>query len=142
MSAVLLLALRAGMAVLLYAFLGWALLLLVRDLRQESQKILARQFASITLIQDDDPDALEHRFNQTEITIGRDPICNLVINDSTVSSQHARLSYHHNQWWVEDLNSKNGTWLNEESVTRAVVLAADDRIRCGSVMLQVKPGDV
>lgn len=139
MSGVLLLILRASMAILLYVFLGWALLLLVRDLRKESQKVLALQSASITLIEHGEPDALEHRFNQTEIIIGRDPISNLVINDSTVSSQHARLSYHHNQWWIEDLRSKNGTWLNEESVTRAVVLAADDRIRCGSVMLQVKP---
>lgn len=139
MSGVLLLVLRASMAVLLYVFLGWALLLLVRDLRQESQKILTRQFAAITLIQESEPDVLEHRFNQAEIIIGRDPICNLVINDSTVSSQHARLSYHHNQWWVEDLNSKNGTWLNEDSVSRAVVLAANDRIRCGSVLLQIKP---
>lgn len=141
MSGVLLLALRAGMAVLLYAFLGWALLLLVRELRHESQKILAQQFTSITLIQNVEPDAIKHQFNQTEIIIGRDPICNLVINHSTVSSQHARLSYHHNQWWIEDLSSKNGTWLNEESVTRAVVLAADDQLRCGSVILQVKLGE-
>lgn len=139
MSGVLLLALRAGMAILLYTFLGWALLLLIRDLRHESQKIMAQQFANITLIQDGGPAALEHQFNQMEIIIGRDPSCNLVINDTTVSSQHARLSYQRNQWWVEDLNSRNGTWLNEESVNRAVVLTNDDRIRCGSVVLQVKP---
>lgn len=141
MSGVLLLILRAGMAILLYSFLGWALLLLVRDLRYESQKVRARQFARMTLIRDTEPDSQKYQFNQLEIIVGRDPMCDLVINDTTVSSQHARLSYHHTQWWVEDLGSKNGTLLNEVPVTSAVVLTDDDRIRCGSVTLQVIPGE-
>lgn len=141
MSGILLLVFRIAMALLLYAFLGWALLLLWRDLRRESERSLARQLAHITLFVQAEPEASRHQFAQAEVLIGRDPLCDLAINDSTVSSQHARLSFHHNQWWVDDLRSKNGTLLNDEQVEEAVVLTNNDRIRCGAVTLQVKIGE-
>jgi pSer/pThr/pTyr-binding forkhead associated (FHA) protein len=141
MSATLLLALRVAMAVMLYAFLGWVLLLLLRDLRQESEKSLARQLARITLILEAEPEPRRYQFTQAEVLIGRDPMCDIEINDSTVSSQHTRLSFHHNQWWVDDLRSRNGTLLNEELVESAVVLTSNDQIRCGGVTLQVKIGE-
>ncbi len=43
------------------------------------------------------------RFIQAEVTIGRDPACECPVADEAVSARHARLSYHHNQWWLEDL---------------------------------------
>jgi pSer/pThr/pTyr-binding forkhead associated (FHA) protein len=141
MSGILLLILRGAMAVLLYAFLGWALSLLLRDLRLESEKVRARQLARITLILETEPEARLYQFNQVEVVIGRDPLCDLEINDSAVSSQHARLSFHHNQWWVDDLKSRNGTLLNDELVTSAVVLTSDDEIRCGGASLLVKIGE-
>jgi pSer/pThr/pTyr-binding forkhead associated (FHA) protein len=141
MSGTLLLALRVAMAVVLYAFLSWALILLLRDLRHESDKIRARQLARITLILEAEPEAHLFQFTQTEVLIGRDPLCDLEINDSSVSSQHARLSFHHNQWWLDDLKSRNGTLLNDELVTTAVVLTRNDKIRCGGATLQVKIGE-
>jgi FHA domain len=141
MSATLLLALRVAMAVLLYAFLAWALFLLLRDLRYESEKVRASQHARITLILETEPEARRYKFNQTEILVGRDPLCDVQIDESSVSSQHARLSFHHNQWWVDDLKSRNGTLLNDELVTTAVVLTNNDKIRCGGATLQVKIGE-
>lgn len=141
MSGILLLILRGVMATLLYAFLGWALYILWRDLRHESAKIKARQHAHITLTMEAEPEAHIYQYNQMEVLIGRDPLCDLEINDSTVSSQHARLSFHHNQWWIDDLKSKNGTLLNDELVITSVVLTSDDVIRCGEAILQVKIGE-
>lgn len=141
MSANLLLALRIAMAALLYGFLGWALLLLMRDLRQEGEKIRARQQAHITLVLEAEPEARRFQFSQTEVLIGRDPLCDLQISESSVSSQHARLSYHHNQWWVDDLRSRNGTLLNGEPVMSAVVLTNNDELHCGGARLQVKIGE-
>lgn len=141
MSGIVLLALRIIMAVLLYGFLGWVLFLLLRDLRRESETSQARQHARITLILQGEPKARLYQFNQLEILIGRDPICDLEISDSAVSSQHARLSFHHNQWWIDDLRSKNGTLLNDELVTNAIVLTNNDNIRCGGATLQVKIGE-
>ena len=48
-------------------------------------------------------------FTQPEITLGRDPGCDIPLIDDTVSTRHAQLTYHHNQWWLEDLSSTNGT---------------------------------
>jgi pSer/pThr/pTyr-binding forkhead associated (FHA) protein len=53
--------------------------------------------------------------------------------DDTVSARHARLSYHHNQWWVEDLQSRNGTYLNDERVSVPTVIVSGDELRYGQV---------
>jgi len=43
------------------------------------------------------------------LTIGRDPVCGLVIEDGRVSKQHARLAWSDGGWTLEDTGSKNGT---------------------------------
>ena len=47
-----------------------------------------------------------------EITIGRDPSCEVFLNDRTVSRRHAHLSLRDGRAFVEDLGSLNGTWVD------------------------------
>ncbi len=47
-----------------------------------------------------------------EITIGRDPSCEVFLNDRTVSRRHAHLSLRDGKAFVEDLGSLNGTWVD------------------------------
>jgi hypothetical protein len=49
-------------------------------------------------------------------TIGRGPTNTIVIEDSRISSEHARLTFHDRQWWVEDMGSRNKTFLNGSQV--------------------------
>jgi hypothetical protein len=51
---------------------------------------------------------------QDELTVGRQPSCDLVINDPSVSKEHARLCWHGRTaaCTVVDLGSRNGTLLN------------------------------
>jgi pSer/pThr/pTyr-binding forkhead associated (FHA) protein len=72
-------------------------------------------------------------FNQPEVIIGRSASCDVILEDKTVSGRHARLAYHHGQWWLEDLGSTNGTFLNGEPVSAAVVLTHGDQLRCGQM---------
>lgn len=137
MSGSLLLVLRLALILTLYAFLFWAFYTLWRDLRQQSAGKVAEEIPAIEL-------GLEHaegwdtqRFAVSEIIIGRDPACDCQLDDMTVSSHHAKLEYHHSQWWVEDLGSTNGTYLNHESVTTATVLATGDQLQIGTVTLKV-----
>lgn len=76
--------------------------------------------------------------SSTEAIVGRDPACDLILADKTVSGQHARLSYQMTQWWVEDLQSTNGTRLNQEAVSSPVVLTSGDELCFGQLVFQVQ----
>jgi pSer/pThr/pTyr-binding forkhead associated (FHA) protein len=86
-------------------------------------------------------DGSQHRFSTPEVMIGRDPACDVALDDPTVSNNHARLSYHHGQWWLEDLQSTNGTFLNGQAVSAAQVVTGGDVVRCGQVELRLTPDD-
>jgi hypothetical protein len=138
MSGPIVLALRALMALSLYTFLGWTFYTLWRDLQQEAHKLTSRRAPGMHLsIRDGEAPPVSKYFIQSEVTLGRDPICDLTLTDETASARHARLSYHHGQWWVEDLGSMNGTFLNQEKLAVPAVLTTGDEIRCGNARLAV-----
>ncbi|NOY98893.1 MAG: FHA domain-containing protein [Chloroflexi bacterium] len=139
MSGPILLALRIGLTVSLYAFLGWALLTLWQNVQQESALLAARKVPAIDLIsQDAQAEPVVRHFAQPEITLGRDLHCEVPLDDETVSARHARLTYHHGQWWLEDLGSTNGTTLNQERVSTPTVVITGDQIGCGKATLTVR----
>jgi pSer/pThr/pTyr-binding forkhead associated (FHA) protein len=138
MSGTIILALRLALAFALYGFLGWALVLLWRDIRKQGISLANRRVTSISLtVRHGRAVPVVKNFNQSEITLGRDPSCDIPLSDDTVSTSHARLTYHHNQWWLEDLSSTNGTILNRIAVTMPTVLTAGDEIQCGATRLIV-----
>jgi pSer/pThr/pTyr-binding forkhead associated (FHA) protein len=63
------------------------------------------------------------------ITIGRDANCEIVIPDRQVSRYHARLTSEKNGVILEDLASKNGTFLNGKPVTKTHYLQDGDVIQ-------------
>jgi pSer/pThr/pTyr-binding forkhead associated (FHA) protein len=138
MSGSIVLALRLALALALYAFIGWALTTLWRDLQKQATALVTRRAPVINLrVQAGSaPPALRH-FAQSEITVGRDHNCDIFSSDDTISAYHARLAYHHAQWWLEDLGSTNGTRLNGQAVTTPTVLTNDDEIICGTMTLMV-----
>lgn len=138
MSDQVLLALRVLLAASLYIFIGAAMLVLWRDFKRQAELLVATQTTPITLLVRNGQ--VDYYFNKPEILIGRDPTCDATLSDSTVSSEHARLSYHHNQWWVEDLRSTNGTFLNEETVSAPIVITTGDTLRCGQVVVSIQIG--
>ena len=52
-----------------------------------------------------------------EVTIGRDPNCEVFLNDRTVSRRHAHLSIQGVRAIIEDLGSLNGTWVDAAIVS-------------------------
>ncbi len=142
MIATTVLILRLALAFALYAFLGWALWTLLQELKQQGDRLSAQKQPEITLsIQADQGQETIRRFSQPEIMIGRDPNCDLAMMDEALSAHHARLAYHHGQWWLEDLNSTNGTFLNRERLTTAAVVITGDRFKCGNTVFGIEVGN-
>jgi hypothetical protein len=141
MTGALLLALRLAMAISLYAFLVWGLLVLWRDLKRHSELLATRLAPPIGLAAQLVEGLQEYQFKTEEVLIGREPACEVLLDDLTVSGKHARLVYHDSQWWVEDLKSRNGTYLNREPVISQVVLANGDELQVGQVIVQIAIGD-
>ena len=125
------------MVIVLYIFIGWVIYTIWKDLRIKSQLFAPQEMNKINLVLNEEQ---VFSFQQKIINIGRDPSCELLINDDTISAYHARISFHHNQWWLEDLNSTNGTYLNMEMVTKPTVLINKDEFQCGSTKISVKIG--
>jgi len=136
----LLLIIRILMAAALYAFLGLVVYTVLRDLKQQGERLAARQPPVLILTNLSDSSANPKRFTKPEVVVGREADCDFSLDDQTVSSQHARLSYHHKQWWLEDLASTNGTYLNDDPVSSPVVLSHGDEVRLGRVGIKIEIG--
>jgi pSer/pThr/pTyr-binding forkhead associated (FHA) protein len=142
MTATLVLILRLLLAVVLYTFLGWALWTLLQEFKQQGDKLAVQKKPAITLsIKIERGKENVRRFLQPEIMIGRDPSCDLTIVDEALSAHHARLAHHHGQWWLEDLNSTNGTLLNHEKLTTAAVVITGDQFKCGNTVFGIQIED-
>ncbi len=126
------------MALALYAFLGWALFILWRDVQKQGISLANRRVPRISIwIRQGRRSPIVKNFTQPEVTLGRDPGCDIPLKDDAVSTRHAQLTYHHGQWWLDDLASTNGTTLNNIMVTMPTVLTSGDEIQCGGTRMTV-----
>ena len=72
-----------------------------------------------------------------ELTVGRAAGCQIALDDTYVSQLHARVFRRDNQFYVEDLGSTNGTYLNRKKVTGPVAVRRGDRLQVGKTVLEV-----
>lgn len=133
MTGIIALVLRILLAAALYLFLFFAIYTIWRDLRRQVKSTSNFEIPSIKLTGNSNNAMPFQSLNQSEILIGRRSDCDISTEDTAVSSRHASIYYHHKQWWLKDLGSKNGTYLNGEKVTSPTVLLTGDQIRCGNL---------
>ncbi|MBK6794180.1 MAG: FHA domain-containing protein [Anaerolineales bacterium] len=138
MSGSVVLVLRVATALTLYGFLGWALVFFYREIQRQGINLTSRRVPGISItVRSAGTQSTMRYFSQAEISIGRDPGCDIPIFDETISARHAQLTYHHNQWWLEDLTSTNGTRLNAARITTPTVITSGDEIQCGGTNLSI-----
>lgn len=138
---ILIFAVRLLLTALLYLFLIAVLIVLWRDLRVSAEAPAAVQERKARLIVLASCDGLEEGAAlplQPFTTLGRNAANTIVVPDTFASAEHALISWRSGQWWLEDLDSRNGTQLNDAGVTMPTVLSAGDVISIGQVKLKVE----
>jgi hypothetical protein len=68
--------------------------------------------------------------------VGRDPSCEVVVADGSVSRRHARLERRAGEWWVVDQGSANGTYVNSLKVAETALKKAQE-LRFGALAFRV-----
>jgi hypothetical protein len=76
----------------------------------------------------------------SKYVLGRHPDCNVAIDSGAASRYHAQIVADGQSWVLEDLRSRNGTFLNDERISDKHVLTSGDRIRIGDVELEFHHG--
>ncbi len=136
--------LRVAVVLLLYFFLWQVLRFVLRDLRSAGQSTASgtasSPYGQVVVV----------RSGQSGVPVGKSfPLgpsniigrsmeqCEIALNDSFLSSQHARLELQGEEWVLEDLRSTNGTFVNEIEVRDPTVLEDGDVIRVGRVEMKL-----
>jgi pSer/pThr/pTyr-binding forkhead associated (FHA) protein len=138
MNAILVLLLRLIFVLLSYIFIGWIGYSIYTDLNVKRGVKKWKAIPSLTFQIEIDQEQINKSFSIPEIIIGRDPTCDFPIDDETISLRHIKISFHHKQWWAEDLCSTNGSYINEILIKEPVALTNGDQLRLGRKILSIK----
>lgn len=76
------------------------------------------------------------------VVVGRHPDCHIRVLDDTVSRRHAQISYRDGRFFVEDLGSRNGTYLNGRKVTASARLMHRDKVSIADTAVEYREDTV
>ncbi|MSP62180.1 MAG: GGDEF domain-containing protein [Myxococcales bacterium] len=91
---------------------------------------------SLVVLQGPESDIGTHRFVDTPVILGRDPECELPLDDLRISRRHCRVGSDGKGYYVEDLRSTNGTKVNGDDVEKKAPLKPGDCIYLGSCVVK------
>ena len=132
-------AIRLLFLALLYIFLARVVRSLLRDLRAAAREPGA-SLGRLVVIESPGGDPEQGRsFDLDAITtLGRDVNNAIVVDDPFASAEHAVLTYRGRSWYVEDLGSTNGTFVNGRAVAAVSPLGFGDEVAIGQVRLRLE----
>jgi pSer/pThr/pTyr-binding forkhead associated (FHA) protein len=94
---------------------------------------MAAHEARLSLLEAIDPVPAEYSLFKDEVSLGRGEDNDVVIPHASVSRAHARLMRRNGVFELTDLNSTNGTYLNEQPVHSSVSVSSGNQVRLGDV---------
>jgi hypothetical protein len=124
---------------LLYLFLFAVVRVLVRDLRaasREPEAVLGR--LHVIASPENEPPAGAVIPLDAVTSLGRDVNNTIVVDDPFASSEHAILSFRGRTWYVEDLGSTNGSFVNGGRVEGTSPLGFGDELQIGQVRFRLE----
>lgn len=126
--------LKAIFTSLIFLFLFWA----IRTNYKTAVSLPEQpQSAAVFLLEVQAPDATFTYPLIKNSTLGRAETADISVNDQAVSAKHCSFRQRGSSWYVADLNSLNGTYVNEQKVSRPVKIKENDRIRVGKTIILV-----
>jgi len=129
----LLLILRFFGAGLLYLFLAIAFYVIWRSFSNSEPERMTEPDAAVLRFEDDS----ERYFALRSVTaLGRANDNDVIIDDPFASSNHAMIIWRDGEWWIEDLGSHNGTFVNNVVTRKAAKLQDGDHIEIGQTSLR------
>jgi FHA domain len=130
---------RVLFLVLLYLFLFGVARMLVRDLRQAAREPVTELGRLVVLASPAGEPVQGTSIGLDPITtLGRDVNNAIVVDDQFASAQHAVLTFRGRTWYVEDLRSTNGTFVNGAQVEGVSPLGFGDEIQLGQVRMRLE----
>ncbi|GAA3595601.1 antibiotic biosynthesis regulator FhaB [Klugiella xanthotipulae] len=81
---------------------------------------------------------VEIPLNGEPLTIGRSSDSSLVIRDEYTSTHHARLVFQNGEWYLHDLDSTNGTFLNARRIGSPVVIPNNTPFTIGKTSFELR----
>ena len=145
---------RAGFLLLLWVFIWSALRILRTDIYAPTGAVMVRRglalrdtllpsrqhrHARYLVVTDGSLAGARISLSGQPVLIGRADDSTLVLTDDYASTRHARLSKRGSEWYVEDLGSTNGTYLDRAKVTTAVRVPIGTPIRIGKTAIELRP---
>jgi hypothetical protein len=131
--------LRLVFLALLYAFLWMVVRVLLRDLRAAAREPGAELGRLVVLASPGGEPPVGASFSLDSVTtLGRDVNNTIVIDDDFASGSHAVLTYRGRAWYVEDLGSTNGTYVNGNPVEGIGQLGFGDELQLGNVRVRLE----
>ena len=124
---------------LLYVFLWAVVRVLLRDLRAAAREPGAEIGRLVVLASPSGEPVVGAAFSLDAVTtLGRDVNATIVLDDEFVSGRHAALTYRGRAWYVEDLGSTNGTFVNGSAVDGTAAVGFGDELQLGNVRLRLE----
>jgi len=74
----------------------------------------------------------------SELTDGRAAGCHVTLDDTYASQIHARIFARDGQYFVEDLGSTNGTYLNRQKVSGPMIFGPGDQLQIGNTVMELR----
>jgi pSer/pThr/pTyr-binding forkhead associated (FHA) protein len=131
--------LRILFLVLLYVFLAAIVRVLLRDLRAAAREPGTELGRIVVVASPAGEPPIGGVFGVDAVTtLGRDVNNSIVIEDPFASADHAVLTFRGRAWYVEDLDSTNGTFVNGSPVDGVAPLGFGDELQIGQVRLRLE----